>query len=288
MKHLTSTVVLCAASVLGATAQNIIITDKDGVAHKFNADYVKEITFEPSQSQDDAINLNFTSVSVNPYTLTNIEVAFECENGDNVSLDLTQPSAMWLTAGKYEVGGAEGFVIDPSWSSVVLGGEKKEIKGGSVEVQLDGDVYTFTVDIVIDNDQVVKGTYTGKLDKFGPVANYDLTGVAYVEVNDPTPNGFYYKFNDESWKIEMRIELYSEGNAPKAGTYNFSASTANGCAGSYVNLYAPYHYATSFKEGTVTVEEDGENAIINIDGILENGLHMTASYKGKLPERPVE
>ncbi|MDE6785986.1 MAG: hypothetical protein K2J46_02965 [Muribaculaceae bacterium] len=287
MKHLTSTVVLCAASVLGVSAQTIIITDKDGVAHRFNADYVKEITFEPSQSQDETLNLSFTSVKVNPYNLTNIEVTLECENGDNVDLDLTQPSAMWLTAGKYLVGGAEGFVIDPSWSSVVLGGEKKEIKEGSLEVQLDGDVYTFTVDVVLVNDQVVKGTFTGKLDKFGPVANYDLTGAVYVEVNDPSPNGFYYKFNDEGWKIEMRIDLFSEGNAPKAGTYNFSESTDNGCAGSYVSLYAPYHDTTSFKEGTVTVEEDGENTIINIDGVLENGLHMTASYKGKLPERPV-
>ena len=55
MKHLSATVLLCGASILGASAQNIIVTDKDGVAHRFNADYVKEITFEKIASQGDAL-----------------------------------------------------------------------------------------------------------------------------------------------------------------------------------------------------------------------------------------
>ncbi len=288
MKHITSTVLLCAVSVLGASAQTIIITDKDGVAHRFNADYVKEITFEPAQSQDDAINLNIASVIVNPYGLTNIEVTLESENGDNVDLDLYQPSTMWLTAGKYVVDGSSAdYTINPSWSSATIGGEKKDIKSGSLDVQLNGEVYTFSVDLVVGDDVKVKGSYTGKISKFGPVANFALDGVAYVEVNDPASNGFYYRFNDADWKLEMRIDLFSEGNAPKPGTYTFSESTDNGCAGSYVNLYSPYNDASSFKEGTVTVAEDGENTIINVNGVLANGLPMTASYTGKLPARPV-
>ena len=288
MKHFTAAVLLCGATFLGATAQNIIITDKDGVTHKFNADYVKEITFEKIQSQGDAINLDIASIDVNPYSLTNIELILQSENGDKLDLDLYQPSTMWLTPGNYVVGGSDSHTIDAGYSSAVISGEKKDIKSGTLDVKLDGETYTFTADFIVGDDVNVKGSITGKLPNFGPTANYDLTGVAYVEVNDPEPNGFYYRFNDENWKLEMRIDLFSEGNAPKAGTYTFSESTDNGCAGSYVNLYSPYNDSTQFKEGTVTVEENGENTVVTINGVLENGLSMTASFNGTLPARATE
>lgn len=288
MKHFTSIAILCAAATLGASAQTIIITDKDGVAHRFNADYVKEITFEPAQLQDDAVNLNISTVEVNPYNLTNIELTLKAENGDMLDLDLTQPSTMWLSAGNYVVSGSDSHTIDPDWSSAVIGGEKKDVKSGTLDVKLNGEEYTFTADFVVGDDVNVKGTFSGRLPKFGPTANYDLTGVAYVGVNDPASNGFYYRFNDQDWKIEMRIDLFSDGDTPKVGTYTFSESTDNGCAGSYVSLYAPYNDTTSFKEGTVIVEEDGGNTVIKINGILANGLTMTASYSGTLPARTAE
>ncbi len=287
MKHFTSTVLLCGAAILGASAQSIIVTDKDGVPHRFNADYVKEITFEKIQSQGDAVNLNIASVNVNPWNLKNIQLIFDCENGDQLTADIYQPETMWLTAGNYVVDGSYApYTLDPGYSSAMIGGEKKDIKSGALDITLDGEIYTFTIDLVVGDGINVKGSYTGKIDKFGPVANYTLTGVTYVEVNDPAPNGFYYRFNDADWKLEMRIDLFSEGNAPKPGVYTFSESTANGCAGSYVNLYSPYNDGTKFKEGTVTVEGNGENTIINVNGVLENGLSMTASFNGKLPARP--
>ena len=288
MKHFTAALLLCGSTILGATAQNIIITDKDGVTHKFNADYVKEITFEKIQSQDDAVNLEITSVDVNPYSLTNIELVLQSENGDKLDLDLYQPSTMWLTQGNYVVGGSDSHTIDAGYSSAEIGGEKKDVKSGSLDVKVDGEVYTFTADFMVGEDVNVKGTFTGKLPMFGPTAHYDLTGVVYVEVNDPAPNGFYYRFNDENWKLEMRIDLFSEGDAPKAGTYAFSESTDNGCADSYVNLYSPYNDSSRFKEGIVTIEEDGDNTIVKIKGVLENGLPMTASFSGQLPARTAE
>ena len=289
MKHFTSIAVLCAAATLGASAQTIIVTDKDGVAHRFNADYVKEITFEPVQSQEDAVTLAITSVSVNPWNHSNISLELNCENGDQLTADIYQPSTLWLTAGKYVVDGSfAAYTLDPGYSTITIGGEKKDIKSGSLDIKLDGEVYTFTVDLVVGEDIAVKGTYTGKINKFGPVAHYDLTGVNYVDVNDPAANGFYYKFNDTDWKIEMRIELFSDGDSPKPGTYTFSESTDNGCAGSYVDLYSPYNEATSFQEGTVVVEKDGDNTIVKINGVLAIGLPMTATFSGSLPARTAE
>lgn len=289
MKHLFTTVLLCGASVLGVSAQSIIVTDKDGVAHRFNADYVKEITFEKIVSQGDAVNVNISSVAVNPWNLTNVSVVLDCENGDQITADIYQPSTMWLSAGKYVVEGSfTDFTLDPGYSSAVIGGEKKGIKSGSLDISLDGDIYTFTVDLVLDGDVAVKGTFTGKTDKFGPCVDYAVSGISYANVNDPASNGFYYNINDANWQLEMRLELFSEGDAPKPGTYSFSESTGNGCAGSYVHLYSPYNDVTSFSEGTVTVEGEGDATVVKIDGILTNGLHMTASYSGKLPERSAE
>lgn len=289
MKHFTSIAVLCALSSLGASAQNIIVTDKEGVAHKFNADYVKEITFEPIQSQGEEVTLNIASVALNPYGSSNIEVTLQSENGDNLVLDMYQPSTMWLTAGKYIVDGSSSdYTINPKYSSASFGGEKKDIKSGSVDIQLNGETYAFTVDLVVGDNVNVKGAYTGQLPNFGPVVKFDLTGVSYVKVNDPQPNGFYYRFNDSDWKTEMRIDLFSEGDAPKAGTYTFSESTENGCANSKIDLYSPYNDNTSFKEGTVTVEEDGKDVIIKINGMLQNGLSLNASFKGTLPIRSAE
>lgn len=284
MKHFSATALLCGAAILGASAQNIVITDKDGLAHRFKADYVKEITFEKIQPQGDEFNLNITSVEVNPWSTVNIQVVLNGENGDLVKADLYQPQNLWLTAGNYVVDGSyQPYTFDPGWSSVVIGGVEKTPKSGALDIKLEGDVYTFTLDITTEDGLNVKGSYTGKTTGFGPVVNYDLTGASYAEVNDPAPNGFYYNFNDEYWKLEMRLELFSEGNAPKAGVYTFSTSTDNGNAGSYVHLYSPYNEVTEFSEGTVTVAEDGS---VKINGKLANGLTMNAEYARQLPARP--
>ena len=287
MKHLSATVLLCGASILGASAQNIIVTDKDGVAHRFNADYVKEITFEKIASQGDAVDLKITSVNVNPWNKTNIQVILNCDNGDQITADIYQPEALWLTGGMYAVDGScAPYTLDPGYSSAIIGGEKKDIESGSLEIKLDGDVYTFNVDLGLKDGTAVKGSFTGKTDAYGPAVDYTIIGCSYSNVNDPASNGFYYNLNDENWTLEMSLYLFSEGNAPKPGVYTFSESTENGCAGSYVHLYRPYNDVTSFSEGTVTVEGEGDATVVKIDGILANGLHMTASYSGKLPERP--
>lgn len=46
MKQFLTIALLCGSSVLAAQAQNIVITAKDGIPQKFNADYIEEITFE--------------------------------------------------------------------------------------------------------------------------------------------------------------------------------------------------------------------------------------------------
>ena len=44
MKHLLPLALLCGLCAPAALGQTVTILDKEGIAHKFNTDYVKEIT----------------------------------------------------------------------------------------------------------------------------------------------------------------------------------------------------------------------------------------------------
>lgn len=285
MKHLLTTALLCGASILGAHAQNVIITDKDGVQHKFNADYVQEITFEQVQSGD-GYDFKFDAISLEIWAHNNLNLLFT--SGDNsVDLEIIQPDALYLQPGTYEVSTSqkEFSIVPGAYTKINVNGNAEVLKGGEMTVDLTDNTYNFELNLSLESGKELKGTFSGELPVFGPTLNYVLTGCAYQSVNDPEENGFYYKFNDTNWKIEMRIDLFSAGETPKAGVYTFSKSTEDNSASSYVNLYSPYNEATEFEEGTVTISGEGKNTVVEIEGKLALGLKMTAKFTGALPER---
>lgn len=284
MKHFFTTALLC-GSVLALQAQNVVITDKDGVSHKFKADDVLEITFELNDDQV-GYDFQFDAPMVNPWSKTNIGVTFM--SGDNtVSLDLYQPTSLYLLPGTYIVDPSYAdYTIDPGYSTIVVDGNKDDLKSGDMIVTLTDDTYTFDLNLVLASGKELKGKYSGSIDTYGPVISYALTGCAYANMNEPASNGFYYNFNDEAWKLEMRLELFSAGDVPADGVYSFSDTMDNGTASSYINLYSPYNETTKFTDGTVTVATEGDITLIEIEGKLGIGLIMKAKYVGKLPARP--
>lgn len=284
MKHFFTTALLC-GSVLALQAQNIVITDKDGIPHKFKADDVREITFEKIENHG-GYDFQFDGISVNPWSKTNVGVGFSL--GETlVSLDLYQPAALCLLPGTYKVDPSYAdYTIDPGYSTVVINGNKEELQSGDMIVSQNGDDYVFDMNFLLVSGEELKGKYSGPLNTYGPVINFDLTGCAYANMNEPASNGFYYNFNDSDWKLEMRLELFSDGTAPAAGVYSFSDTMENGTASSYINLYSPYNETTKFTDGTVTVSGEGENTLVEIEGTLGIGLKMKAKYQGVLPERP--
>ncbi|MBD5355765.1 MAG: hypothetical protein HDR88_02010 [Bacteroides sp.] len=283
MKHLLTTAFLCGASVLAMQAQNIVITDKDGVQHKFNADYVQEITFEKVQSGNDT-EMVFQNVFVTTYGNQNISLTFSNEE-DMVVLDLWQPAAFFLQEGTYKGNDSnDDFTLDPTYSKVAIDGNESRISDGTLTITRDGELYSFVGEVTYP-DGTLKFTCEDTLNTFGPIINFNLSGCAYLDVNDPAANGFYYRFNDSDWNLEMDIDLFSDGNAPAPGVYTFEDTKENGTASSYVHVYKPFNEVTKFVSGTVTISVEGADTVVEIDGTLGVGVQLKAKYSGQLPEK---
>ncbi len=188
MKHFLTTALLCGTAILAAQAQNVIVTDKDGIPHKYNADYVQEITFEKIGTPEPEV---FDRVSVTPYGDKCFMLQLFRDNF-LVQLELYQPSAYFLQPGQYvvrsknEQGGYDDFSINKDW--YWIGDYPDEqlqmtLTGGTLDVELDDDVYTMALDLAFEDDKKIVGTYSGTINKFGPTLNYNLTNCRSVDFN---------------------------------------------------------------------------------------------------------
>ena len=293
MKHLLSTALLCGMAVLSSNAQNIVVVDKDNISHRYHADYVQDISFVKDGGEAQVTELTFESLSVQTWTLSNLTLHFGTGNDETkVDLDIYQPRGYWLGAGEFTVAGTYAqYTIDPGYSTILVDGTSLALTGGNMSISYSGDVYSITMDLLTADGQEIKGTYNGTVDKFGPILTTDLTAAAYQEINDPAPNGFYYKFNDANWDVTMRLDFFCNETQLANGVYTISDSKASGTvsiADSYVDLAAPYSESSlRFTEGTVTVSGEGADRTINVKGTLSIGLEVDFTYTGELAERPV-
>ena len=80
MKHLLPLALLCAIGIPALNAQTVTILDKQGVSHKFNTDYVQEITFSDKEVVEP---MEFTTLTAEAYGNGNAELDFR---GDGLLL----------------------------------------------------------------------------------------------------------------------------------------------------------------------------------------------------------
>lgn len=292
MKHLFMTTLLATACTLGASAQSIKVTDAKGVAYKFAAERVRDITFAKVNASD---VIDFSSITARAYSSGAVEATFSsADSPKTVTLWIVGPSmGKYLYDGVYTVSSAAGaMTIDaaPSYSFVKENGASTALKSGVMNVAISGKEYTITFDLILADDSGLKGKYIGEMpgtvgkDFTLPVC--EAPTVKTTEVNDYVKGEFYVKMNDAAWSYEMVIDFFADANATKlpAGTYTYATDKSAGTFGtrSSIDIYNPscnYKFATG---STVRVSYDGDNIVMEIALVTTDGRKIDMTYRGAI------
>ena len=289
MKHLGTMLLLLAAAPLAASAQSIIVVDKDGTSHKFNADYVKDVHFVEVTPVAPAVD--FTSIDLTVYSQGNVLITLA--NGDDstkLELDTYGPTtAVYLMPGSYVVGGSGDYRIDlGSYTKVKVDGESKTLKSGTMTVANEGKEYTISVDFEMSDGTTLQGEYKGALPTYSPVVEMTMSAASYNE-NPQAAGEFYVKMNDADWKVEMALDFFADTEATvlPAGEYTYSADNTPGTFSqkSYVDFYNPYS-TNKMKGGTVNVAQEEGKYTITMNLELEDGRVCEFTYTGKITGEP--
>ncbi|MDE6393520.1 MAG: hypothetical protein K2L59_09680 [Muribaculaceae bacterium] len=290
MKHLYAMLLAVGLAPLCATGQNVTVLMKDGTSHKFNADYLSELSFKEVPQGPETVE--FTSVEVQPYSGGNVTLTFTNADGSvSCVTDLYgRPDSNWLKTGVYTVSGTnDAYTMDPAYSSVTVDNERKNITGGTVDVTLEGHLFTFDIDLTLEDNAQFLGTYTGELDKYTQWITAEMTSASYN--SNPQPAGdFYVKFNDAAWNYEMAIVFTaaaSETELP-AGTYTYSdvRMPATVSPASYVDIYSPYATLRLAPGSKVSVAREGSVYTIGMNLVLSDGRTAEFTFEGEISGTP--
>lgn len=288
-KHFSALLLALGLCAAGTNAQNVTVVMKDGTSHKFNADYISEITFKEATA---ATTLNFTSLSLNVYSGGNVTLNFATDDGNTVALDIYGPAdELWLHAGNYSLSSSNApYTIDPAWSEVKIGGMKLNITDANLTVTNDeGNSFSFLLNATLSDGSEIIGRYTGVLDTYTRTIAATLSAASY-NANAQPAGRFYVKFNDADWKYEMAIVFCAETSATTlpAGTYRYASAAAPGAIieGSYVEVYNPRASLKPVAGSTVDVALSGEEYTITMDLVLSDGRTGKFTYTGKISGTP--
>lgn len=275
-----------AASALG---QNVIVVMNDGTSHKFNADYIKEIRFAEDQEENSIL---FTDIYLNNYGGGNFNMRLTDASGENsADLDMWCPyESTSLPVGVYEVNESGAvFTVDPSWSSLIIGGEAAELASGSVTVSLEGKTYTVTVDVQSTDGKSLNGVYSGTPSAFTPWLDLAMEKSWYVE-NEQAPGDFYVKFdgNGGNWDMAVLFTADTADTYLPEGTFTYSETRAPFTFGpaSYLDMYRPYSTNRFLPGSEITVKKDGDNYVITMNMNLADGRTADITYNGQISGTP--
>ena len=290
MKHLSTMLLALGLITASASAQNVTVVMKDGTSQKFNADYLSEISFRDVPQGPETVV--FESIVVEPYSNGNVTLTFKNADGSvECVTDLYgSKTATWLQTGVYTVSNTnDAYTMDPAYSSVTSSGSKNVITGGQVGVTLDGHVFSFAIDLTLDNGTEFKGTYTGELDTYVQWLKAELDKASYNENPQPAGN-FYVKFSDPDWKYEMALVFIGNPSDTELapGIYNYSETATPGTISpaSYVDAYRPNANMRLVSGSKVTVAKEGSDYTITMDLVLDDGRTADFTYKGEITGTP--
>ncbi len=213
---------------------------------------------------------------------------------DGIGLDLyAEASAETLPAGVYTVGeGTEpGTATKKSYAAPYSPTyTSRYFASGTVTVSVEGDVYTFEIDVVDTEGAIIKGHYTGEVKDMKPALVIDLTATEAVRIHEDKDAGeFYIKLTDGYKTMDgIGLDLYAEASAETlpAGVYTVGEGTEPGTATkkSYAAPYSPTYASRYFASGTVTVSVEGDVYTFEIDVVDTEGAIIKGHYTGEVQD----
>lgn len=280
-----------AACSLGAAAQSVTIVFNDGTNQKFGVDYIKNITFE--EVVPVAPKIDFTDFSVNVYSSSNVGLTLKTADGSvECAFDLYCPyDSQYLPTGIYTIGGSGDLRIDNNMAYTYYqsGADKKGFESGTLTVSAVENTYTFDLDAVLADGSAIAGSCTGELTTFNPYVNVEYSAAKYHD-NAQAAGCFLIKLNSSDWNYEGTLYINSETSAFTLfpGTYNYSADGGEFTIDSrcYFNLPSPYREVKAGPGSKVTVSQNGDNTLIDMEIITPEGLHQHAVFDGVISGTP--
>lgn len=290
MKHIATTFLFLGLSAFCAVGQNVTVMMKDGSSHKFNADYLSELSFQDVVPETPPVVLN--TVNLDIYSGGNVTATFIGEGGNvEIAADLYGPAdAIYMNTGTYTYATTSApFTFNPQYSHLKINGEQKTFTDGEIVVSLEEKTYTFDITLTLSDNSTYRAKYVGPLPQYTPWIECTLSQAKYIE-NPQIAGDFYVKFNDPDWKYDMAI-IFTAQESDKtlpAGEYTLSDTRAPFTISnaSYIDQFNPNANLKLAPGSKVNVAKDGEDYIIVMELNLNDGRTAKYTYQGQITGTP--
>ncbi len=289
-KFLLFTMMLAACAAAGS-AQTMVVVGSDGTRTKFNTDYIEEVVLEDVEPT--VRECEFTSLTAEDYKQGNVLLRFvTADQNTTLTLDVYGATdATYLAPGTYKVdASATRPYIGTIWSSLLSGSDVYYLSSGQLDVVKNGTDYEMTMDFVLEDGSLLKGTYKGKVEGYdGSDEEEESEGFVATQAsyNTASDGNFYVKFNDANWTFESAFDFYTDatGTELPVGTYTYSAEdNVAGTFGpsSYITTYSPYKDYRFATGSTITVAKDGNTYDISMALKTTDGEDVVFKFNGQI------
>jgi len=223
-------------------------------------------------------------------------------DGRHLYLEMFFPTSS-VSSGTYSWSNTESTGTFSDWSEIILisnGNESYyELTGGTVEIQVSGDKYTISGDIITDAGPA-SFYYDGFLSEYTQQEDQEGVGsLTYQGSTSELETVYFEEFGSEgnAFNIDLflspstldvsatpadgryvYLEMFFSGDSVSSGTYTFSSSAAAGTFSDLSDIQIVTNGVVSFHEitsGTITILKNSD--IYTISGNLET-LEGVASF----------
>lgn len=193
----------------------------------------------------------------------------------------------YIPAGTYNIAGAEYGNVNASESSFYASEDVAlAFKEGTVDVQLEGKVYTITVDATLASGEPLKIKYTGEIKEFtipGPAETIEVT---FVEATKRYSSGKEYEvgLSDETKNHLIVFDfIWKEGDYVPAASWSTNNTLDHYLTNSYCGYWGADNQKQSFSSIDLTTEIKNGKYEVNFTITTETNLTIIGTYVGDFP-----